>query len=582
MLNNKKSFWIALFFLVLIFIFLGPVIFYPTSYLSGLSGDPFGILYSFFWQKYAFLNHLNPNFNSLLNFPFGVDYSSPLPQSLAGIFAKYLSILFNEVVAYNLIIFSSFVLTFIFGYWLVFKFINNKTGALLSATIITFAPYHLAHASQHLILANIHWLVLFVLVLLNMSRKPTWVLGILAAVSFSLTVLDGYLYGFFALVVLAVWILTKLIWAVICKEMSINRKNLLIYLCSVVFALAIIQIFSPNLIKNILKNPTQIAESTGTKRTYEELSVYSARTYNFLLPPSNNPIFGKYTKKIYEQDIAQPGSNVTEQTLYLGWTPIILALLGLFLYFKNKKFRQERFSFLIIFSILLALAGFYFSFAPTISIFGLKIRTPAAWLFNFMPFIRVYARFGLLVVISVATLAGLGLSLILKSVGNAKLKYFLFFIFYFLILLEFANFSPWPVVDVSQKAMPAVYQWLKEQRGNDWAVAEYPLLSTEEDLSYNYLLWQRFHQKPLIYGAKVNSVWEEKRKEIVNIESSETIAKLKERKVKFVIIHQGRFTPENAQKYPAEYNLGQTPHLSQVKNLKFLANFGNAEVYQIY
>jgi len=267
--------------------------------------------------------------------------------------------------------------------------------------------------------------------------------------------------------------------------------------------------------------------------------------------------------------------------LYLGWIPLLLALLGLFLYFKNKNFRQERLSFLIIFSILLALAGFYFSFAPTMSIFGLKISTPAAWLFHYLPFIRVYSRFGFLVMLAVAILAGLGLSLILKSAKSIKLKYLLFSIFCLLIFLEFANFPPWPVVNVSPKAMPAVYQWLKEQPGTDWAAAEYPLLPIEEPKSYDYLLWQRLHQKPLIYGARVGSEGEKKRKEIINPEDPQTIVQLKERQVKFIIIHQDRFTPENAKKYPQEYNYGKLPDLTKRIELKLVKQFDETDVYEI-
>jgi hypothetical protein len=227
---------------------------------------------------------------------------------------------------------------------------------------------------------------------------------------------------------------------------------------------------------------------------------------------------------------------------------------------------------------LLAIVTLYFSFTLAFSIFGINFKTPANYIFPYLPYFRVYARFGLIVALSVSILAGMGLSFILDKIKNKRISVLLYVFLVFLLLIEFINFPPTHSVNGSKNAMPEIYENLaKLDKG---IVAEYPLLPTQEPLSYDYLLWQRYHQMPLVYGAVKGTEEDDFRKSILNPEDSKTIDRLKSIGVKYLIIHLDSYTKENIKKYPLEYNLGVPPEISSSK-LELISQSKNDLLYKI-
>jgi len=191
-------------------------------------------------------------------------------------------------------------------------------------------------------------------------------------------------------------------------------------------------------------------------------------------------------------------------------------------------------------------------------------------MYKIIPMVRVYARFGIVVMLAVAVLAGIGLSDILKKIGKRKWRMGFSGLVIVLVLFEFWNWPPYRVTDVSKT--PPVYAWLAEQPG-DFTIAEYPLSGSD----YEYLFWQRIHRKPLVNGAMPGTYADEVRKEIVRIADPGTAGILRWLGAKYVIFHPDKYLRENE----ATAVIGAVPDVSRVAGLRFVREFAGVQVYKV-
>ncbi|MBN2067759.1 MAG: hypothetical protein JW744_04790 [Candidatus Diapherotrites archaeon] len=158
----------------------------------------------------------------------------------------------------------------------------------------------------------------------------------------------------------------------------------------------------------------------------------------------------------------------------------------------------------------------------------LPIPMPSFFIFRAVPFFRAYARLTVLLMLCLAVLAGFGAEFLLERVRGANKKSLLTIAFAALILLEFANFPPYPATDVSET--PPVYEWLAEQPG-DFIVAEYPL-----EWNNFYVFYQLKHKKPLLNG-QYSVDFQELEPRIRDLSQDETLSILAGLGVKYVITH---------------------------------------------
>ena len=581
---NLNKIWPALIFLLTAIIITWPVITNTRSIIFGYAGDPFGSLWWLWWKKYALLNHLDSNFTGLLSAPWGTMVSN-FAVSVSDWLALGLGIIFgSEIVGYNLVILINIFLAGLAMYWLVNYLTENKLAGIFSGIAFILSSYLLAHSQQHLGLSGVFWFPLIILYLLKFSEEEKWKNICFSGIFIGGAIAQNFYYGYMALILMLVFAIYFLAIKIIKKENALKfiLQLILIGIIALVLSLPI----TYNSYYEFINKSNAVTQNT-TVRSEAELSVYSAKWINYFYPSPNNPIFGKFTKNAYNDSLKQSGSNIAEQNLYLGIIPILLMIYCLWQITKvknptqidrveaNQKSRNKIF---ILFLLLLAIVTLYFSFTLAFSIFGINFKTPANYIFPYLPYFRVYARFGLIVALSVSILAGMGLSSILDKIKNKRISVLLYVFLVFLLLIEFINFPPTHSVNVSKNAMPEIYENLaKLGKG---IVAEYPLLPTQEPLSYNYLLWQRYHQMPLVYGAVKGTKEDDFRKSILNPEDSKTIDRLKSIGVKYLIIHLDSYTKENIKKYPLEYNLGVPPEISSSK-LELMSQSKNDLLYKI-
>ncbi len=214
-----------------------------------------------------------------------------------------------------------------------------------------------------------------------------------------------------------------------------------------------------------------------------------------------------------------------ESILYLGLLPSGLALVGVLANWRNSREKRT-----VCLLAMTALAFFLFSLPPFIPLGGVRIYSPSSILFKIFPTYRVLARFGVMVMLTVAVLAGFGLKYLLGRIGSSGKRGLVVLVAFLLLCFEFLNVPPFHWTDYSQ--IPDYYVWVKEQKG-DFIVADYPIKAFDFAESQ---IWQTFHGKRLLNGspewatAKLGET-------LSDLEDPEVVTKLKELGVQYVICH---------------------------------------------
>ncbi len=545
---KKSSFLFIIVSFLFLIIFIGmtyPFIFKINTCITGFfsSDENIAPLWDSWRIKYSFLHGLSFTHTPMIAYPFGVDlYASGfLTYSFQMLFYS-ISIFTTPALTYNMILIFNLFLSAIFTFILVKRLVKNRMSAFFSAMIFAFCPYQFARAWQHLSLTYNQWipLVLFLAIRLKESysrkNRVLFFLSLLLALSFDFSVM------YFTVVALGIFLVYVLFhnW----KEKLFKNRQLLkedlIYLRKVaVLGILVFIVLLPQflpIIKNRFLLPVTTASAHNPyRRAFEDLFAQSARPLSYFLPATVQPVFGKFT----EQFIGSPlyGVSFTEHTLYLGWVPMILAFVAFKVWRKKRKllafgYQHSAENFYIGFFIFLAIVTWFFSQPPWWQIGPLKIYMPSFFMYKVLPMFRAYCRFGIVLMLAVAVLAGFGLKFVLEKIKSNKAKITIASLACVLVIFEFWNWPPYKVIDVSK--VPAVYYWLKEQP-EDIIIAEYTLDADSPNEIYKF--YQTVHEKRIINGTIPYTEANKIIQSLVNLSDRAVTAKLREWGVKYVLVH---------------------------------------------
>jgi hypothetical protein len=161
-----------------------PVPFHLDSVIVGDGGgDAYQYAWSLWWVKQAVLDpdkdlvHL-----TLMNHPAGVEHSFMLTMIGVSLPALPFSLLFSPVVAYNLQILLSFVLSGLTMYWLCAELVGDRKAGLVGGFIFAFFLNKTGHVlGGHLPQVTVYWVPLYVLLLWRAVRRPGWGTAMAAA-----------------------------------------------------------------------------------------------------------------------------------------------------------------------------------------------------------------------------------------------------------------------------------------------------------------------------------------------------------------------------------------------------------------
>lgn len=478
----------------------------------------------------------------LTNYPFGDSLRDPFQiTSLFNIGGMWLfSQLFSAIAAWNIMVFlgymSSALVMFAFIRWL----LKNTWVAFFAGFAVTFTPYHQFNATGHLSYVFNAMFILLLWAFLVFWRNPTKKTIILLSLATAGCI---YFDGYFTL--LAGILLVGLIASSYLADVFIFKqpaKYLLKRLKALLLYGACVIVLLIPVVLTQLKFGQQISSTLANSRgdIASEVEVYSARPYEYILPADNNPLLPE-SYKTYRQDLLH-GSNFTENTLFLGFTTIILASY-VWWHIRKKRVENEslqsmKLTFLATVLSGTAITAFLVSLQPTISIFGQTLPMPSWFMYHLTASWRVYARLYLIVDLALVVLASVGLYLLIKKYRLRKqvIVVTLAICISFLELMTSSRGVTW-----NYNSSPYVYQWLNRQNSVK-VLAEYPLDTPPSQSVSDYLTYQQIHGKAIINTSRADSPQKNLQLSIGGLEDSQTLPVLRRLGADTVLSHR---TPVN-------------------------------------
>lgn len=580
----KRIVVITIIFTALTAVMTYPLVFRIKDSIMGWysTDEPFAALWHSWWLKYAFQHRLNENYYSTVAVPFGFDMGKDVLYPVWQFLYKMSSIVTNHFVSFNIQVLLSFVLSGICMYALAFFLTGGSLPAFLSAVIYAFCPYHFARSWQHLGLAQIQWMPLYILSLFRLRQSQNYKNMLLSITALALVLSFEFHYFYFMYIISFLF----LGYHFICNKgidklsLQLTGRIAVILLIGVIFIIPTSAIISIK--RALFENNTGAPSAWGVIRPFDDLFAQSAKPLSYLLPSPAHPIFGAFTEQFL--GTSWYGISFTEHILYLGWTPLILAFMAVKKRWGNKELQGK---FYPGFFVWLAVTAWLFSQPPWWEVGSVKIYMPSFLMYKIVPMIRGYCRFGILVMLAVAVLAGVGLSYLLQKPKTLLNKSIITMVFCVLVLFEFWIYPPFKLIDMSRPH--DVYLWLKTAP-EAYIIAEYPLDADSPNEIYKF--YQTIHEKRIINGTTPGKYANRVAKVITKLSLLRTAQVLKWMGVKYVLVHREGYADtelseeiEELNKIPENTGLRLVRSFPkqecQIKDTMCIQDIGPVDVYEV-
>ncbi len=461
----------------------------PRYFARAIPGDGFDgwqNYWNLWWMKIApLVEHRSPYFSDIIYYPTGVDLHFHTLNPFNGLWTLPIQLDAGLMVAYNAVVLLSFVLggygAFLLALYAIRKAGLNGSGAVpaafLGGVVYTFSPFHFAHLLGHMQVFSLEWLPFYALALWQTvdaaASSRRWARrGVLAAVFLTLIGLCNWYYLLYSAILTAILFL----WMLFRRRMSAAVLGS--------FALATggaLVLLSPILLPMIrqalgyhfmVPNPAQ-------SRTF------SADLLAFFTPNEFHPLWGRAVRWWTESRYT---ASLSEHLVFAGYVPLALAALATVRLWTKSTVR--------LWAISLA-TFFVLALGPVLHVAGRtrllpgghEIPLPYA-LFYRLPFVRIsrsVSRFDVMVMLSLAVLAALGVAFLLRK-ARGRWMWLLAGAAIVLTLFEFFP-APYPF---SPPDTPAWYHTLAAEPG-DFAILNLPISFDRP----GYLLYQTVHGKRL-------------------------------------------------------------------------------------
>ncbi|MBE7415456.1 MAG: hypothetical protein HS130_09640 [Deltaproteobacteria bacterium] len=574
-----------------------PVITDMSGSFYGFPWDSLGSIHSFWWFRFAHENGIPFREHAFSSYPAGVDLSDApffYTYYLAGL---GLTLLTDEVAAYNIIRIASFPLLAVTSYLLMNHLVRDWRASMFSALAFAFSPLHTVRLMSHQ--PNLFWAPLLIYLLLRTLREGGLKLHAAFGFALGLALVDSPYFAYFFALLSPVLIAMGLKWK-LPRRASLTPAAVNIASFSAAFAAAVVPMALP-VLTSLGKEVAEI-RTIDLARPLSDLFVFSAKPLDYLLPSRHNFFLGQFVPDLGMG--ALKGHRYIEHTLYLGWTLLALGLYAVYRVTRKNggripgnTDRKNVYAFLA-----LAVAAALLSGPPFLPLGGFSVDAvtrevsaehrlylPQYYLFHLFPFFRSYARLGVFVGLGVSVLAAFGMKELLARTNSAKKRAALLGFLGMVLAVEFAEFPGFRITNVD---VPGCYGFLAGQEG-DFAVIEYPVGPPHDPYtSYEYLFHQRAHGKRLVNGSTGD---DKKLKDLSDISDPRTLDALAGMGVNYILLHRHKY--ERGSEYaamdwitglpreklfPKGYNDGRPPDLSKVRDrLREVADFGPTVVYEI-
>ncbi len=309
------------------------------------------------------------------------------------------------IAAFNVVVLAGMALTGASMYLLI-RWMGLGVGpAAWAAMAFEIFPYEALRVAAHPPLAWLMFAPLLLMACIYWLQAPTWRRAILVAAATLFAWLSNPYFGAMALVAVGV---TLVVGIVVLARSSGGRATAK-RLTEAIAALVVIVVVP---LAVIIAATRSVADQIVTRQRIE-LEIYGAQLGDYVKPlPGQFLWSGIFGGNPANWPFVSPGG---ERTAFLGWTVMIAAIIGLVLAWRMRDRIGRRVRVAMILVIPLAIAMAIFSLASPYPIFGQSITMPSSLVFDYLPFLRVYARFGLFVMACALVMGAVGLALLMRG-----------------------------------------------------------------------------------------------------------------------------------------------------------------------
>ncbi|MDE1855203.1 MAG: hypothetical protein KGH57_02705 [Candidatus Micrarchaeota archaeon] len=501
--DRRQYALIALAYLVASLIIFWPIMAGIASAVPGTGGDIFQSMWELWWVPYSmFTLHATPYYTNYIFYPVGANLATQTLAPIAGL----VSMLFQPAglaFAYNAIFLIGFVLAGLFAYLLAFHVTHHRTASFIAGFIYAFSPIHTVQAFGHLQFTNIEFIPLFLLMLLKLmdERKQVYAFG--AGISLVLLTFMGDIEQGLMAVMLAVFVLAYMGIRKSERHKLFNRKFLLMLSEVAGIAFLVGSPFIIGVLSHLNSSILATVNAQGTT-TYNEL--YSPDLLTYFVPSQFNGLLSFISSPFAPLTAPAPA----ERTAYIGYSVILLALVGLAHEYK------EKFAATGVYLVPLVIFGLL-SIGPYLQVNGNVTGIPGIYqLYHLIPVfnaLREPGRFDMLVELFLAIFAAIGIAELEKKYAASNMKRYIPFVFLALIIVEY---NAWPTSSGMLNSMytlnttiPRAYHEIGSLTAN-FSVLVLPALpnytSQQPELYPGLALYyQTAFKKPLVGGYATRS-----------------------------------------------------------------------------
>jgi hypothetical protein len=574
---------ILILFTLLTLIMLSPL----STHLSSMVPEPTDPLLNVWrmqWNAHAFLSGPEGvanlfNTNIFYPFPLSLAYSEHFLMITAQAL-PFLLIVVSHLVGMNLSVLITFVLSGYAMYLLVADWTGYRWAGLIAGILFAFSPHRFGQLN-HLELLVTQWMPFTLLALHWTLTRPGLRYPMLFALFFNLQALSGFHFSFnlaFACALLTlVYLLTRRVYW---------RRGL--WLAAALSMIATLLINWP-----VWRMYLRFSDVMGAIRTPGEVRIYSAALTDYFTTIPHNFLYGKILKTFGRW---QPAGHQFQPLMPVGVVGFFLALFSLISRLLPRPSppapRPSPLAFpTTLFLILLTLLSLLLSFGLNEEALGPSLApllkfSPYLWLYENVAFfqgIRVPGRYGILVVVGLAGLAGWGvtdMSRITYHVSRfthhaAKGTQASRFTHHasrltFLILTPLILLESWsapligPEFPAGQNIAP-VYRWLQNETSPDTIVLELPFQGPSE---FIYEYYSSYHWRRLADGGTgfTPPIYKDLRLWFNAFPDPRSVDIIQQMGINLVILHPDSYPPEAWQRVLTDLPL-YLPAIEQINQI---------------
>jgi hypothetical protein len=465
-------------YLLLTLLMTYPMFLHLATAIPGDGFDGWQNYWNLWWVKTAVLDlQQSPYFTQYLYYPTGYSLLFQTLNIFNALLTLPIQLVFGVTVAYNFVVLFSFVLGGYGAYLLALHVLPGRRErtdhvvAFLGGAVFTFSPFHFAHLLGHMQVFSLEWLPFFVLCLvrsLSTDRLRVRSDLVLPALFLVLTGLCDWYYALYLLLFTVVYLGYRL-W--------VHRRARMLLLKTAVMLILTGVALSPLLVPMALE---AVRDSSYLSSPFDTTVRLSADLLAFVTPNEFHPLWGEAASRLS----ASFTSSTSERIVFAGYIPLALAAYAVW----SKK-RQAM-------PWLISLAVFFFlALGPYLHVGGRQLPVPLPYLllYRLAPFLsiaRSVSRFDVMVMLSLAVLAALGLQAALRRLAIER-RTVVSVAAVALVCCEFLP-APYPLSPVE---VPPCYQSLAGD-ADEYAILELPM---NRDRPV-HLLYQTVYHKPMVAG----------------------------------------------------------------------------------